>query len=100
MGSYELMFDGLAVENIVVPTMIPNLWIITASADFAGAEIQLVNSERREFRMRDALARSAKDYDFILIDCPPSLNLITLNALVAANAILVPLQVEFYAPRA
>ncbi len=96
-GSYELMFDGLSVEDVVVETPIPNLWIITSSADLAGAEIQLVNTERREYRMRDALARSAKNFDFILIDCPPSLNLITLNALVAAHALLVPLQVEFYA---
>jgi len=96
-GAYELMFDGLSVEDVVVQTAIPNLSIITSSADLAGAEIQLVTTERREYRMKDALERSAKDYDFILIDCPPSLNLITLNALVAAHAILVPLQVEFYA---
>lgn len=96
-GCYELMFDGLSVEDVVVPTPIPNLSIITSSADLAGAEIQLVNVERRESRMKDALDRSSKNYDFILIDCPPSLNLITLNALVAANTILVPLQVEFYA---
>jgi len=96
-GSYELMFDGLSVEDVVIDTPIPLLSIITSSADLAGAEIQLVNTERREFRMREALERSAKDYDFILIDCPPSLNLITLNALVAADALLVPLQVEFYA---
>ncbi len=96
-GCYELMFDGLAVQDVVVPTIIPGLSIITSSADLAGAEIQLVNAERREYRMRDALERSAKDYDFILIDCPPSLNLITLNALVAAEGLLIPLQVEFYA---
>lgn len=96
-GSYELMFDGMSVEDVVTKTMVPGLSIITSSADLAGAEIQLVNTERREYRMRDALERSAKDYDFILVDCPPSLNLITLNALVAANALLVPLQVEFYA---
>jgi chromosome partitioning protein len=96
-GAYELMFDGLAVEDVARPTVIPNLSMITSSADLAGAEIQLVNTERREFRMREALERSTKDYDFILIDCPPSLNLITLNALVAADALLVPLQVEFYA---
>ena len=96
-GCYELMFDGLSVEDVACPTIIPNLSIITSSADLAGAEIQLVNAERREFRMKDALERSAKDYDFMLIDCPPSLNLITLNALVAADALLVPLQVEFYA---
>ncbi len=97
VGCYELMFDGLSVEDVAVPTPIPNLSIITSSADLAGAEIQLVNTERREYRMRDALERSAKDYDFIVIDCPPSLNLITLNALVAAAGLLVPLQVEFYA---
>lgn len=96
-GCYDLMFDGLSVEDVARPTIIPDLSIITSSADLAGAEIQLVNTERREFRMRDAFERSAKNYDFILIDCPPSLNLITLNALVAADALLVPLQVEFYA---
>lgn len=96
-GCYELMFDGMAVEDVVTPTMVPNLAIITSSADLAGAEIQLVNTERRESRMREALERSARDYDFILIDCPPSLNLITLNALVAADGLLVPLQAEFYA---
>ncbi len=96
-GCYEMMFDGMAVEDVVRETMIPGLFIVTSSADLAGAEIQLVTTERREFRMKDALDRSAKDYDLILIDCPPSLNLITLNALSAADAVLVPLQVEFYA---
>jgi len=96
-GCYELMFDGLSVEDVAQPTLIPNLSIITSSADLAGAEIQLVTTERREFRMKDALDRSTNNYDLMLIDCPPSLNLITLNALIAANALLVPLQVEFYA---
>ena len=96
-GAYELMFDGMSVEDVAVPTIIPNLAVITSSADLAGAEIQLVTVERREFRMKDALDRSAKDYDLILIDCPPSLNLITLNALIAAHSVLIPLQPEFYA---
>lgn len=96
-GCYELMFDGLSVEDVAQPTIIPDLSIITSSADLAGAEIQLVTTERREYRMKEALERSANNYDLMLIDCPPSLNLITLNALVASDAILVPLQVEFYA---
>jgi chromosome partitioning protein len=96
-GCYEMMFDGAPIENLARATIIPNLSIITSSADLAGAEIQLVTSERREYRMRDAFEHSAKNYDMVLIDCPPSLNLITLNALVAADGLLVPLQVEFYA---
>ena len=91
------MFDGLLVEDVAVPTLIPNLFVITSSADLAGAEIQLVTTERREYRMKDALDRSAKDYVVIFIDCPPSLNLITLNALIASHGILIPLQPEFYA---
>ncbi|MDE1900665.1 MAG: ParA family protein [Alphaproteobacteria bacterium] len=96
-GCYELMFDGMSVEDVAVPTIIPGLSVITSSADLAGAEIQLVTTERREYRMKDALDRSAKDYDVVFIDCPPSLNLITLNALIASDSILVPLQPEFYA---
>lgn len=96
-GCYDLMFDGMSVENVSKQTEIPNLSIITSSADLAGAEIQLVTIDRRESRMKDALDRSAKDYDVIFIDCPPSLNLITLNALVASQAVLIPLQPEFYA---
>jgi chromosome partitioning protein len=96
-GGYEILFDELAVEDVLVPTAIPNLAVVTSSADLAGAEIQLVNEPRRENRLREALNRSAKNFDYMLIDCPPSLNLLTLNALVAADAVLVPLQVEFYA---
>lgn len=96
-GCYELMFDGLSVEDVVRQTLIPNLSVITSSADLAGAEIQLVTIDRREYRMKDALDRSTKDYDIIFIDCPPSLNLITLNALIASHAIMIPLQPEFYA---
>jgi chromosome partitioning protein len=97
VGSYELIFDGMSVEDVAKQTAIPNLAIITSSADLAGAEIQLVTTERRESRMKDALDRSTKDYDVIFIDCPPSLNLITLNALIASHAIMIPLQPEFYA---
>lgn len=96
-GGYEILFDELSVEDVMAATTIPNLSIVTSSADLAGAEVQLVTAERRENRLREALNRSAKNFDYMLIDCPPSLNLLTLNALVAADALLVPLQVEFYA---
>jgi chromosome partitioning protein len=97
VGCYELMFDGMSAEEAAKPTIVPNLSIITSSTDLAGAEIQLVTTDRRESRMKDALDRSAKDYDVIFIDCPPSLNLITLNALVASHGVIIPLQPEFYA---
>ena len=96
-GGYEILFDNLTVEDVAMPTVIPNLYVVTSSADLAGAEIQLVNEPRRESRLREALNRSANSFDYMLIDCPPSLNLLTLNALVAADTVLVPLQVEFYA---
>ena len=96
-GGYEMMFDGLPVEEVAMPTMVPQLSIVTSTADLAGAEIQLVTMPAREQRLKAALDRSAKNFDYIIIDCPPSLNLLTLNALVAADGLLVPMQPEFYA---
>lgn len=100
IGSYRLLMEELPIGAALRQTSIPNLSLITAEADLAGAEIELVGLERREFRLRDALAplRSGPSpYTFVLIDCPPSLGLLTLNGLVAADAVLVPLQCEFYA---
>lgn len=97
VGSYDVLFDGTPLESAAVRSDVPNLAIVTSSVDLSGAEVELVNVPRREYRLREALARSALAFDYVLIDCPPALGLLTLNALVAANAVLVPLQCEFYA---
>lgn len=97
VGSYDLLFGTTNVADSVVATEVPGLDLIPASVDLAGAEVQLVEAVRREYRLRSALRPHADSYDYILIDCPPSLGLLTLNALTAADAVLVPLQCEFYA---
>jgi chromosome partitioning protein len=96
-GSYHVLLGDTPLAEATVATAIPGLSVVPSSMDLAGAELELVDVDRREFRLREALAGAKEHYDHILIDCPPSLGLLTLNALVAADAILVPLQCEFYA---
>jgi len=97
INSYNLLVDDSPLLDVVQTTEIPRLDIIPSGTDLYGAEIELVDIERREYRLKDALIHAIGAYDYILIDCPPALGLLTINALVAAQAVLVPLQCEFYA---
>ena len=97
VSSYEVLVGEASIAEAIVWTEIPNFSLIPASADLAGAEVELVDMEHREFALKNAIKDNAVNYDYILIDCPPSLSLVTINALVAANAVIVPLQCEFLA---
>lgn len=97
VSSYEVILGERSLSEAVVWTEIPNFSIVPASPDLAGAEIELIDKERREFALKDALGKTVVNYDYVLIDCPPSLSLVTINALVAADAVIVPLQCEYLA---
>lgn len=94
---YHVLIGEKTLEEIRRPTSNENLWVAPATPDLVGAEIELVDAPRREFRLREAIGVIADQYDYVLIDCPPSLGLLTLNSLAAANTFLVPLQCEYYA---
>ena len=96
-GSYEVLLGSAALQDVTIESAVPGLSVVPSAVDLAGADIELIAMERREFRLRDAIARQRGLYDYILIDCPPALGLLTLNGLVAADAVLVPVQCEFYA---
>jgi chromosome partitioning protein len=100
LNSYDVLMGGVPLADAVIPTRIPGLHIVPATVDLSGAELELVSESRRNFRLRDALAEFATGesrFSYILIDCPPALGLLTLNAMAAADAAIVPLQCEFFA---
>jgi chromosome partitioning protein len=95
---YDVLVAEQALSGAIVPSSVPGLDLAPADADLSGVEIELGTQTRRSYRLRDAITALGGDtYDYILIDCPPSLNLLTVNAMTAADAVLVPLQCEFFA---
>ena len=94
---YDVLINGMTMNDVIVPTALKKLKIAPASIDLAGAGVELVNLPKREHILKKALKEIRDDYDFIFIDCPPSLDLLTLNALTAADGVLIPIQSEFYA---
>lgn len=95
--TYDLLIDGASLEDVAISTEIENLSIAPATTDLSSTDVELGQRDNRVFLLKDAFKESTATYDYVLIDCPPSLSLLTLNALVASDSILVPLQAEFFA---
>lgn len=97
ISTYHLLLGAATAEQAVQKTELEQLWVIPAHKNMIGANLELVDAERREFRLRDALASLRDRFHFIVLDCPPALDLLTLNALVAADSVLIPMQAEYFA---
>ncbi len=96
-GVYEMIVGDADIKDCIHPTEIKRLKIIPSSIELSGAEIELYGMENREYRLKEKLDKVKKDYDFIIIDCPPSLGMLTINALTAAGSVIIPIQCEYYA---
>lgn len=96
-GVYELLMGEADFDNVVVKTSVDNLLLLPSDMNLSGAEIELLDAEQREQTLKNCIAAVKDDFDFIIIDCPPSLSLLTINALTAADSVLVPIQCEYYA---
>lgn len=97
MGIYDVIMEFRDLDSVRMPTALDGLEIIPANRELVGAEVELVDTPNRERKLRKILNRVRDEYDYVLIDCPPSLSLLTINALVAADSVLIPVQAEYYA---
>jgi len=96
-GTYQLLEHTMSVEEVTIPTDSPNVDLVPAHIDLVAIEIELVDKDNREYMMKEALKNLGDKYDFVLIDCAPSLGLLTLNALTAADSVMIPIQCEYFA---
>lgn len=97
LSTYDILVDSTDIVDVLEPTSVKGLHVVPATIELAGAEIELVSMFSRELRLKQALEKVGDDYDFVLIDCPPSLGLLTINGLAAADEVLIPIQCEYYA---
>ena len=97
ISTYHLLMGAVSPEQAVQPTELELLFVVPAHKNLIGANLELVEADRREYRLRDALSILRERFQFIVLDCPPALDLLTLNALVAADAVLIPMQAEYFA---
>ena len=97
LSVYDLLLGNATASEVIVPTEVPNLSLIPGTKNMIGANVELVGVEHREHRLREALEPARNDYRLIFLDCPPALDLLTLNALVGADSVLIPIQCEFFA---
>lgn len=94
---YEVIIDELDISDAIIKTDFENVYLVAAASELAGAEIELANEKDREYKLKNSLDKIKDDYDYIFIDCPPSLGMLTINSLTAADSVLIPIQCEYYA---
>ena len=96
-SSYDFIVNDTPIEDVIIETEYTNMWICPGDMNLAGADLDLAEQDNREYKLKKALESVKEKYDFIIIDCPPSLNMLTINSMTTANTILVPIQCEYYA---